>query len=153
MGVQNEYLMSLQRNWFLHKTPKWTVFNLYGQHFLRKEGKWFFLFSKLKQKKKCWATSYQKQIHTDEQIQYLGKTQLSHPWGWGLDPHPQHCQGAQQAGGLPNNSSNGVLLWELLLARQEVSYPWGGFPSSPSDWLTWGSGRWPPCFKVGYAPV
>lgn len=118
----------------------------------KRESGSFYLVSSSR-KKNVGLLLYQKQIHTDEQIQYLGKTQLSHPWGWGSDPHPQHCQGAQQAGGLPNNSSNGVLLWELLLARQEVSYPWGGFPSSPSDWLTWGSGRWPPCFKVGYAPV
>lgn len=118
----------------------------------KRESGSFYLVSSSR-KKNVGLLLYRKQIHTDEQIQYLGKTQLSHPWGWGSDPHPQHCQGAQQAGGLPNNSSNGVLLWELLLARQEVSYPWGGFPSSPSDWLTRGSGRWPPCFKVGYAPV
>ena len=52
--------------------------------------------------------------------------------------------------GLAANSSNRLLLWELLLAEQELSHPWRRHPFSANDGLVKGYRRRPPYFKVEY---
>lgn len=82
---------------------------------------------------------------------WLRKTCLSPLLGYSAHLHLSVSEPIRKLlQGLAANSSNRLLLWELLLAQQELSHPWRRHPFSANDGLVKGYRRRPPYFKVEY---